>query len=49
MKATVFDKANRIGRKVVDGFKKSMRILFDDHLGRWDYVTAPQRADIELA
>jgi hypothetical protein len=27
----------------VDGFKKSMRILFDDHLGRWNYVAVPQQ------
>jgi hypothetical protein len=42
VKANIIDKVYMIGRKVVDGFKKSMRILFDDHLGRWNYVAAPQ-------
>jgi hypothetical protein len=42
-KANIIDKVYRIGRKVVDGFKKSMRILFDDHLGRWNYVAVPQQ------
>ncbi len=43
VRATIIDKVYRIGRKVVDGFKKSMRILFDDHLGRWNYVAVPQQ------
>ena len=43
VKATIFDKVYRVGRKVVDGFKKSMRILFDDHLGQWNYVAVPQQ------
>ena len=43
VKATIFDKVYRAGRKVVDGFKKSMRILFDDHLGQWNYVAIPQQ------
>lgn len=42
VKAHIIDKVYRIGRKVADGFKKSMRILFDDHLGRWNYVAVPQ-------
>jgi hypothetical protein len=42
VKATIIDKVYMIGRKVVDGFKKSMRILFDDHLGRWNYIAVPQ-------
>ena len=42
VKANIIDKVYMIGRKVVDGFKKSMRILFDDHLGRWNYVAVPQ-------
>jgi hypothetical protein len=43
VKATIFNKVYRVGRKVVDGFKKSMRILFDDHLGQWNYVAVPQQ------
>lgn len=42
VKANIIDKVYMIGRKVADGFKKSMRILFDDHLGRWNYVAVPQ-------
>ena len=29
-------------RKVVAGFKKSMRILFDGLLGQWNYVATPK-------
>jgi transposase len=43
VKATIFDKVYRVGRKIVAGFKKSMRILFDDHLGCWNYVAVPQQ------
>ncbi len=43
VKATIFDKVYRVGRKVGDGFKKSMRILFDAHLGQWNYVVVPQQ------
>ena len=43
LKANIIDKVYKIGRKVVDGFKKSMRILFDDHLGQWNYVAVPQQ------
>jgi len=42
VKANIIDKVYMIGRKVVDGFKKSMRILFDEHLGQWNYVAVPQ-------
>jgi hypothetical protein len=43
VKANIIDKVYMIGRKVVEeGFKKSMRILFGDHLGRWNYVAVPQ-------
>ena len=44
VKANIIDKVYMIGRKVVDGFKKSMRILFDDHLGRWNYSAVPQHS-----
>lgn len=43
VKANIIDKVYRVGRKIVDGFKKSMRILFDDHLGQWNYVAVPQQ------
>ena len=38
VKATIFDKVYMIGRKVVDGFKKSMHILLDDQLGQWSFL-----------
>jgi len=42
VKANIFDKVYMIGRQVADGFKKSMRILYDDHLGRWNYIAVTQ-------
>lgn len=30
------------GRKAADGFKSSMKLLFDDLLPRWNYVAIPQ-------
>lgn len=36
-------------RKVAAGFKKSMRILFDDHLGQWNYVATPKNEHLEVA
>jgi hypothetical protein len=42
VKANIIDKVYKIGRKVVAGFKASMRILFDDHLGQWNYIAVPQ-------
>ena len=44
VKATIFDIVYWIGRKVADGFKKSMRILVDDYFGRWNYVAVHQQA-----
>ena len=44
VKANIIDKVYMIGRKVVDGFKKSMRILFDNHLGLWNTVVIPQHS-----
>lgn len=43
VKAHIIDKVYEIGRKVVDGFKESMRILFDEVLGLWNYVAVPQQ------
>jgi hypothetical protein len=43
VKANIIDKVYMIGRKVVAGFKKSMRILFDDYLGQWNYVAVPEQ------
>jgi hypothetical protein len=29
------------GRKVADDFKETMRIVFDDYLGQWNYRAVP--------
>jgi hypothetical protein len=34
--------AYETGRKVANGFKSSMKLLFDDLLPRWNYVAVPQ-------
>jgi hypothetical protein len=40
--ACIFNQVYETGRKVADGFKKSMKILFDEHLRQWNYVAVPQ-------
>ena len=40
--ACIFNKAYETGRKVVEGFKESMRIVFDEHLRQWNYVAMPE-------
>lgn len=42
VKAHIIDKVHALGGKVVDGFQETMRIMFDDYLGQWNYVAAPQ-------
>ena len=37
----ILDKVYATGKKVADGFKKSMRIRFDDHLPKWNYRAVP--------
>jgi len=29
------------GRKVADNFKETMRIIFDEKLGKWNYRAVP--------
>ncbi|MFZ2808541.1 MAG: ISAzo13 family transposase [Desulfosalsimonadaceae bacterium] len=36
--ACIFNRVYETGRKVAEGFKESMRIVFDEHLGQWNYV-----------
>jgi len=36
------EKIYQTGRKVVDGFKKNMKIIFDDFLGKWNYTAVRQ-------
>lgn len=37
----VLDKVYQTGRKYAQGFKKSMKILFDDFLPKWNYRAVP--------
>jgi hypothetical protein len=37
----VLDKVYQIGRKYAEGFKKNMKILFDDFLPKWNYRAVP--------
>jgi len=39
--AWILNRVYETKRKVAAGFKESMRILFDDTLGRWNYVATP--------
>jgi hypothetical protein len=37
----VIDKVYQTKRKVAEGFKENMRIVFDDFLPRWNYRAVP--------
>lgn len=39
---SLLDKVYATGRKVAEGFKDAMKILFDDHLPKWNYRAVPQ-------
>lgn len=39
----ILDKVYQTGRKVVEGFKENMTIVFDDYLPTWNYTAVPQR------
>ena len=47
--AYILNKVYEIKRKVMAGFKESMRILFDDILGQWNYVATPKNEHMEVA
>jgi hypothetical protein len=38
----VLEKVDAIGRKCVEGFTAGMKIVFDDHLPKWNYRALPQ-------
>ena len=40
----IFNRVYETSRKVAEGFKESMRIVFDKHLGQWNYVAMPEAA-----
>ena len=37
----VIDKVYQLKRKVAEGFKENMRIVFDDFLPKWNYRAVP--------
>lgn len=39
---SLLDKIYATGRKCTEGFKDTMKILFDDHLPKWNYRALPQ-------
>ena len=46
--ACIFNKVYETGRKVVKGFKESMRIVLDKYLGQWNYVAVPTKTVLEV-
>jgi len=40
--SSIFNRVYETGRKVADGFKESMRIIFDDNLAPWNYVAVTE-------
>ncbi len=47
VKACIFNRIYETGRKVAAGFKDSMRIIFDEHLGEWNYVAIPENISLQ--
>ena len=39
--ANIINTVYQTGRKVAANFKKTMRIIFDDELGKWNYRAIP--------
>ena len=37
----VLDKIYKTGRKVAEGFKETMKIIFDEYLPKWNYRAVP--------
>jgi hypothetical protein len=46
--ACILNKVYETKRKVAAGFKESMRILFDNILGQWNYVATPKMSTWKL-
>ena len=40
----IVDKVYQTGRKYADGFKKEMKIVFDEILPKWNYRAVPSRS-----
>jgi hypothetical protein len=41
---SVLDKVYETGRKCAADFKSTMKIVYDDHLGKWNYRALPQNS-----
>jgi len=39
---SILDKVYETGRKYAAGFKKTMKIVFDEFLHKWNYRAVPQ-------
>ena len=39
---TILDRTYKTGQKVAEGFKETMKIVFDDFLPQWNYTATPQ-------
>lgn len=46
--ACIINQVYETGRKVAAEFKESMRIVFDVHLRRWNYVAVPDKAILQV-
>lgn len=44
VKAKIITKSYETGKKVAAGFKESMKIKFDDYLGKWNYRAIPSHS-----
>ena len=42
----IIEKIYQTGRKVADDYKETMRIVFDDFLGQWNYRAIPLAAPV---
>ena len=42
VKVSILDKAYETGRKCAAGFKKAMKIVFDEFLPKWNYGAVPE-------
>jgi hypothetical protein len=40
--STILDKTYQTGRKVAEGFKANMKIVFDEFLPQWNYTAKPE-------
>ena len=42
MTVGLLNKVYAIGRKYADDFQQNLKILFEDHLPKWNYRAVPQ-------